>query len=84
MIPDIPISDVDKEDSISQLTSNIKNTSPDSGASPIVVVCRKGNDSQLAVQKLKEKLKQDNVDIKDISGGLTAWAKQVDSNFPVY
>lgn len=79
----IPISDVDKEDILSNLKSNIMNTS-DSETASIIVVCRRGNDSQLAVQKLKEKLKQENVDIKDISGGLTAWAKQVDSNFPVY
>ena len=53
-------------------------------ALPVIVVCRRGNDSQLATQKLKEKFKSLNVDIKDIKGGLLGWTKTVDKNFPVY
>ena len=54
------------------------------GALPVVLVCRRGNDSQIAVRTLQEKLQDTNVTLKDIQGGLTAWAKQVDKNFPVY
>jgi adenylyltransferase/sulfurtransferase len=45
---------------------------------PIYVVCRRGNDSQLAVEMLKE----GGVDAKDVVGGLNAWAKLVDPTWP--
>ena len=48
------------------------------------VVCRRGNDSQVAVRSLKEKLKDCAIPIKDIKGGLTAWAKQIDTSMPIY
>uniref|UniRef100_A0A336M9W7 Adenylyltransferase and sulfurtransferase MOCS3 homolog n=1 Tax=Culicoides sonorensis TaxID=179676 RepID=A0A336M9W7_CULSO len=50
--------------------------------SPIFVVCRRGNDSQLAVQRLKTIF--DKMSFKDIVGGLHAWTKNIDSNFPMY
>lgn len=53
------------------------------GVGKIIVVCRKGNDSQVAVVKLKQLLSNDTV-IKDISGGLYAWADNVDSSMPKY
>ncbi|KAJ1980478.1 hypothetical protein H4R34_002439 [Dimargaris verticillata] len=48
---------------------------------PIYVVCRLGNDSQLAVQWLHD---QGFTQAKDIIGGLRQWATDVDSDFPVY
>jgi adenylyltransferase/sulfurtransferase len=53
---------------------------------PIFVVCRRGNDSQLSVQKMKE-LELDSGGkrfIGDIRGGLEAWRKNVDADFPDY
>ncbi|CAF5077316.1 unnamed protein product, partial [Rotaria sp. Silwood1] len=53
----------------------------------IVIVCRRGNDSQLAVRRLKELLADvDNIDekIKDLEGGFQAWHTDVDSTFPLY
>jgi adenylyltransferase/sulfurtransferase len=53
---------------------------------PIFVVCRRGNDSQLSVRKMKE-LGLDNGGkrfIGDIRGGLEAWRKNVDAEFPDY
>jgi adenylyltransferase/sulfurtransferase len=53
---------------------------------PIYVVCRLGNDSQLAVGKMKEF----GLDgggtrwIGDIRGGLRAWNEHVDPEFPEY
>jgi len=48
----------------------------------IYLVCRLGNDSQIAAQALR---KVDNVRvIKDVIGGLRAWSNQVDPKFPVY
>lgn len=53
---------------------------------PIYVVCRLGNDSQIAVQKLKE-LGLDHHGqrfIGDIQGGFRAWREQVDPEWPEY
>lgn len=46
------------------------------------VVCRLGNDSQLAVETLRNAGMTGIV--KDLVGGLRAWAKEVDQDFPVY
>ncbi|XP_005098924.1 adenylyltransferase and sulfurtransferase MOCS3 [Aplysia californica] len=51
---------------------------------PIVCVCRRGNDSQLVVRELKEKLAGKNVTVMDIKRGLYGWQKQVDQSFPLY
>ncbi|CAF1464933.1 unnamed protein product [Rotaria magnacalcarata] len=53
----------------------------------IVIVCRRGNDSQLAVKRLKELLPDiDNIDekVKDLVGGFQAWHTDIDSTFPLY
>jgi adenylyltransferase/sulfurtransferase len=53
---------------------------------PIFVVCRLGNDSQLSVKKMKE-LGLDYGGkryIGDVRGGLQAWRKHVDADFPNY
>jgi adenylyltransferase and sulfurtransferase len=47
---------------------------------PIYVVCKHGNDSQLAVQELE----QFGIESKDIRGGLDEWAVLIDSAFPRY
>jgi adenylyltransferase/sulfurtransferase len=52
---------------------------------PIYLVCRLGNDSQIAARKLKEiGLDKDGRYIGDIKDGLKAWKKQVDSSWPEY
>lgn len=53
---------------------------------PVYVICKLGNDSQKAVQVM-EKMSGSEVDsitVKDISGGLMAWAKRIDPTFPQY
>jgi rhodanese-related sulfurtransferase len=53
----------------------------------IIFVCHHGNDSQLAVRRLKELLSDiDNIDekIKDLEGGFQAWHTDIDSTFPLY
>jgi len=51
---------------------------------PIYVVCRLGNDSQLAVRKMKTlKLDADGDRfIADVKGGLRAWKEEVDPSWP--
>uniref|UniRef100_A0A1A9X3N2 Adenylyltransferase and sulfurtransferase MOCS3 homolog n=1 Tax=Glossina brevipalpis TaxID=37001 RepID=A0A1A9X3N2_9MUSC len=49
---------------------------------PIFVLCRRGNDSQIAAQHMINKFPKHN--IRDISGGLHAWHYKIDPNFPIY
>lgn len=53
-------------------------------SAPIYLVCRVGNDSQIATQKLKELGLDRNGErfIGDIDGGLRAWRKDVDPTLP--
>ncbi|KAI1954203.1 Urmylation protein [Ophidiomyces ophidiicola] len=53
---------------------------------PIYVVCRLGNDSQIAVQKLKEYGADRNGEriVVDIKGGLKAWRTDINPDFPDY
>ncbi|KAA1467390.1 hypothetical protein DENSPDRAFT_769530 [Dentipellis sp. KUC8613] len=46
------------------------------------VVCRLGNDSQIAASALREA--NPSLVVKDLIGGLQAWSRGVDSNFPIY
>ncbi|PWN25705.1 hypothetical protein BDZ90DRAFT_222898 [Jaminaea rosea] len=45
----------------------------------VPVLCKRGNDSKMAVAALEQLLR-----FVDITGGLTAWSKQVDPGFPMY
>eukprot|EP00955_Chlamydomonas_euryale_P043363 352562-Chlamydomonas_euryale.AAC.9 len=47
---------------------------------PLIVVCRRGNASQLAVQTLRAAGLTHAV---DVIGGMTRWALDVDSSMPV-
>lgn len=47
----------------------------------VYVICRLGNDSQLAVNLLKDRGFNK---AKDVRGGLAAWSKLVDKEFPLY
>ncbi|KAJ7988977.1 hypothetical protein DPEC_G00314780 [Dallia pectoralis] len=53
---------------------------------PVYVICKLGNDSQKAVQVLAKMSgsEVDCVTVKDISGGLMAWAQKIDPSFPKY
>jgi len=48
----------------------------------IYVVCRLGNDSQIAADVLRGVAR--GIEVRDLVGGLKAWAKDVDPSFPVY
>lgn len=55
---------------------------PSNVTSKIMVLCRLGNDSQIAAEALREL--NPLFDVRDVIGGLRAWAKYVDPQFPVY
>ncbi|XP_066481887.1 adenylyltransferase and sulfurtransferase MOCS3 [Tiliqua scincoides] len=53
---------------------------------PVYVICKQGNDSQKAVRILQG-LPDDGlglISVKDIRGGLMAWASKIDQEFPRY
>jgi len=49
---------------------------------PIYVLCRLGNDSQIAADALRHHRPYGNV--WDVIGGLRAWSMEIDTNFPIY
>jgi adenylyltransferase/sulfurtransferase len=54
----------------------------------IVCICKRGSDSQLAASSLRSVVEAssltDTYEVKDLVGGLRAWSRDVDPNFPVY
>ncbi|KAF2206386.1 hypothetical protein CERZMDRAFT_53168 [Cercospora zeae-maydis SCOH1-5] len=58
------------------------------GGSDYYVVCRYGNDSQLAVKAIRDLLQHSGtevrVNVKDIKGGFRAWKEEVDREWPDY
>ncbi|XP_007446435.1 PREDICTED: adenylyltransferase and sulfurtransferase MOCS3 [Lipotes vexillifer] len=55
------------------------------GASlPIYVICKLGNDSQKAVKILQSWTELDSLTVRDVVGGLMAWAAKIDGTFPQY
>ncbi|XP_063704328.1 adenylyltransferase and sulfurtransferase MOCS3 [Culicoides brevitarsis] len=63
-------------------TEDIKKIIDKAQKNPIFVVCRRGNDSQLAVQRLSKIFP--DLTFKDINGGLHAWSRNIDPKFPMY
>lgn len=60
--------------------SAAKKRAPDGGENvPVYVICRRGNDSQQAVQVLRS---AGFSPVYDIAGGLQSWAQEVDPTFP--
>jgi adenylyltransferase and sulfurtransferase len=48
------------------------------------VLCRLGNDSQIAADALRSVAQGDSTPIMDVIGGLRAWSKMIDPTFPIY
>ena len=82
----MPLSRLDSDAILDQLI-----TDADSYGGEIVFVCRRGNDSQRAGQRLinhiiqrKTQAETTKLAVKDVVGGLVAWARNVDTSFPIY
>ena len=76
----IPLTNL--EDRLPEISSELKSKGiHDAPDASIYVVCRRGNDSQRAVQLLHKK---GFTSAKDIVGGLESWAHDVDQRFPTY
>ena len=72
----IPIGDVEKSDALDLL----KKKMTESQSNSLYVLCRRGNDSQKAVISFRKHFEN----VKDVRGGLHAWAAKIDNEFPVY
>jgi len=75
----IPISNFD----VIEITKHIREAFPQSTTPSVICICRRGNDSQHAVSKIKGKLGVP-ITVKDVVGGLHAWSRKVDRSFPIY
>lgn len=76
----IPLKDLRKmEGSMKKLKQTIPDVTEDS---EILVLCRHGNESQVATRLLKDEFKIDNV--KDIQGGYFAYIDNIDPSIPKY
>lgn len=75
------------EESIDKLEKELEAAKAGEG-SQVHFICRLGNDSQIAVHKLRGILRfrdHPKYEIKgDVKGGLAAWTKHVDKGFPDY
>lgn len=75
----IPLDDLTKPENQEMLETKLKEKSI---FRKVCIVCRRGNDSQRGVIKLKEKFNE--IPMCDLKGGLHAWARDIDQSFPVY
>lgn len=55
---------------------------PDDENIPTYVVCRLGNDSQIAADALH--YYRPAGEVRDVIGGLREWSTKIDTNFPIY
>jgi adenylyltransferase/sulfurtransferase len=80
----IPLEEIQKGNGIQIIEDLIDENSKEDKTFKVIMMCRRGNASQKAVRALKSKIKNDNIIIKDIVGGLESWVKQIDPTFPMY
>ena len=69
----IPLDDLRQETTIAQELI--------ATALPVFVICRRGVDSQTAVEQL---LEEGVPNVYHITGGLASWSESVDRTFPIY
>eukprot|EP00842_Homolaphlyctis_polyrhiza_P006402 jgi/Hompol1/6763/HPOL_003800-RA len=78
----IPLAELGKHiDRVSELQARVSAQTGAATPVPVYVVCRRGNDSQLAVDLLQ---KHGIKNAYDLVGGLTAWSETVDASMPIY
>ncbi|KAK9507694.1 hypothetical protein O3M35_007493 [Rhynocoris fuscipes] len=76
----IPLEDLTKQENSTVIESKV-NADKNSSKS-VCIVCRRGNDSQIGVTRLKKLF--NDITLYDLKGGLHAWARVIDNSFPIY
>ena len=78
----LPLSSLQGEADRAAAQDRLATAVQQAGAESVLVICRRGNDSQEAAKLLQPLLP--NTPIRDVIGGLTSWAKLIDHDFPIY
>lgn len=80
-ILNIPGLDVPLKEFLSDPLTHIASSTPSSTPQAIYLICRRGNDSQLAAVSLSKALAGsqvgESVDVFDVKGGVNAWGRSV-------
>ncbi|XP_055638765.1 adenylyltransferase and sulfurtransferase MOCS3 [Toxorhynchites rutilus septentrionalis] len=80
----IPIDDILKNRRTDEILEHVSRMTT-SASMPVFIVCRRGNDSQLAVRHLSPLFQKSGMSLpRDIVGGLHAWTRGIDPDFPIY
>lgn len=75
---------------LSEIVANPASHLHSGEATTTILICRLGNDSQIAASALKTALDnsddglRDKAEVMDVIGGLRSWSLDVDPQFPVY
>ncbi|XP_029162863.1 adenylyltransferase and sulfurtransferase MOCS3 isoform X1 [Nylanderia fulva] len=80
----IPFTQLSKEHNLNLIRNNIEKVQEEHRPLDMYILCRRGNDSQKAVQYLKNLFTKDTLQIRDIIGGIYAWSNKIDPKFPKY
>lgn len=80
----IPFTQLSKDHNLNIIRNNIEKAQEELRPIDMYILCRRGNDSQKAVQYLKKLFTDDTLRIKDIIGGIYAWSNKIDPRFPKY
>lgn len=72
----VPLKNIDDPSTVNKIKGLLQNDDSHQENLSVYVVCRRGNDSQKAVLKLQEILRDQNLVICDLEGGLHAWSKK--------
>jgi len=77
----VPLSDLKYDGNWTSISEKLHSTAGGQ-EQEVYVVCRRGNDSQVATGLLRALLP--GVRVRDVIGGLHAWTKHIDPTFPLY
>lgn len=85
----IPFTQLSKDQNLNLIRNNIEKIQEEHQKDQehsinMYILCRRGNDSQKAVQYLKKLFTDDTLRIRDIIGGIHAWSNKVNPKFPKY
>ena len=78
----LPLGDLQFDGKREELKDKLEKVMAEGNSSEVFIICRRGNDSQMGVEIVRNMVP--GVRVRDVVGGLHAWARDVDSNFPVY
>jgi len=78
----LPLVDLQYEGTRDELGDQLMKKVVENNSKEVVVLCRRGNDSQVAVEIVREMVP--GVRVRDVVGGLHSWTRDVDGSFPVY